>query len=180
MNIFYLHHDPFVCAQMHIDKHCVKMILEYTQLLSTAHRLLDGVEVEGKTKTGRSVKRWKLNEPLDDIVYAATHVNHPSAIWVRQSYGNYAWLANLLNELCKEYTFRYKKIHKVERTGLAHLLRMKAPTNIPQGKFIEPPPAMPDEYKADNAIQSYHNYYNGSKRSFARWTNRPTPLWFHA
>ena len=29
---------------MHCDKHVVKMILEYAQLLSTAHRVLDGDE----------------------------------------------------------------------------------------------------------------------------------------
>ncbi len=37
MNIFYLDNDPKVCAEMHNDKHCIKMILEYAQLLSTAH-----------------------------------------------------------------------------------------------------------------------------------------------
>ena len=42
MNIFYLHNDPKICAEMHNDKHCIKMILEYAQLLSTAHRVLDG------------------------------------------------------------------------------------------------------------------------------------------
>jgi len=43
MNIFYLHNDPQVCAAYHCDKHVVKMILEYAQLLSTAHHELDGV-----------------------------------------------------------------------------------------------------------------------------------------
>ena len=42
MNIFYLHPDPVVCAAHHCDKHVVKMILETAQLLSTAHRVLDG------------------------------------------------------------------------------------------------------------------------------------------
>ena len=42
MNIFYLHPNPQTAARMHCDKHCVKMILEYAQLLSTAHRDLDG------------------------------------------------------------------------------------------------------------------------------------------
>ena len=42
MNIFYLHDDPIYCAQMHCDKHVVKMILEYAQLLSTAHHEIDG------------------------------------------------------------------------------------------------------------------------------------------
>ena len=44
MNIFYLHRDVDTCAEMHNDKHVVKMILEYAQLLSTAHRVLDGEE----------------------------------------------------------------------------------------------------------------------------------------
>ena len=42
MNIFYLHSDPALAAEMHCDKHVVKMILEYAQMLSTAHRVLDG------------------------------------------------------------------------------------------------------------------------------------------
>ena len=45
MNIFYLDKEVVPCAQMHLDKHCVKMILEYAQLLSTAHRVLDGMEM---------------------------------------------------------------------------------------------------------------------------------------
>ena len=44
MNIFYLHKDPEISAKMHCDKHVVKMIIEYAQLMSTAHRILDGDE----------------------------------------------------------------------------------------------------------------------------------------
>ena len=42
MNIFYLHEDPIQNAKWHIDKHIVKMPIEYAQLMSTAHRMLDG------------------------------------------------------------------------------------------------------------------------------------------
>ena len=45
MNIFYLDKDPVIAAQMSADKHCVKMILESAQMLSTAHRFLDGDEI---------------------------------------------------------------------------------------------------------------------------------------
>ena len=41
MNIFYLDHDQKKCAQMHTDRHCVKMILEYAQLLCTTHHVVD-------------------------------------------------------------------------------------------------------------------------------------------
>ncbi len=61
MNIFYLDHDVYKCAEMHNDKHTVKMILEYAQLLSTAHRFLDGTLIDGYSKTGR---KQKFTKPL--------------------------------------------------------------------------------------------------------------------
>ena len=45
MNIFYLNKSPEICAKEHVDKHVVKMIVEYAQLLSTAHRMIDGDQV---------------------------------------------------------------------------------------------------------------------------------------
>ena len=57
MNIFYLHKDPIVAAQMSCDKHVVKMILESAQLLSTCHRVQDGTEWYDKTANGRRIKR---------------------------------------------------------------------------------------------------------------------------
>ena len=64
MNIFYLDKNPRTCATMHLDKHCVKMILEYAQLLSTAHRVCDGDSFADTQE-----------------FYKATHINHPSAIF---------------------------------------------------------------------------------------------------
>lgn len=60
MNIFYTHHLPSECARDHCDKHVVKMIIEYAQLLSTAHHVLDG-------------------DSARDGIYRLTHKNHPSA-----------------------------------------------------------------------------------------------------
>ena len=37
MNIFWLSMDPKQCAQMHCDKHVVKMPLEMVQMLCTTH-----------------------------------------------------------------------------------------------------------------------------------------------
>ena len=58
MNIFLLHENPTICAEMHCDKHVVKMVIEYAQLMSTAHRVLDGDMYESKTAAGRRIKRW--------------------------------------------------------------------------------------------------------------------------
>ena len=179
MNIFYLDNDVTTCAEMHVDKHCVKMILEYAQLLSTAHRVLDGNIVVGLSKSGRKQQRYILNDSRDQIMYSATHINHPSAIWCRANLENYLWLHSMLVALCKEYTYRYGKTHKCEEIGLVEMLG-KSPTNIPVGEFTEPTPAMPDHYKVvGNSIQSYKNYYLGDKTRMFSWKNRQTPFWIN-
>lgn len=181
MNIFYLDASPKVCAEMHLDKHVVKMILEYAQLLSTAHRILDGVPTQSFSGSGRRKTIYRLPDERDTVLYSATHANHPSAIWVRQSYANYVWLHRLLHYLCKEYTHRYGKIHKVEHGGLLSALYL-TPSALDKTKgitFTEPTPAMPDTYKVKNdSINSYRNYYIHDKVRFAKWTKRPMPQWF--
>jgi hypothetical protein len=51
---------------MHLDKHVVKMIIEYAQLMSTAHRFLDGEEYIDLTANGRRIKRWRMNDDLEN------------------------------------------------------------------------------------------------------------------
>jgi hypothetical protein len=174
VNIFYLDPNTTKCAEYHVDRHCVKMIVEYAQLLSTAHRVLDGVEYVD-TSSGRKIKRWKLDSSYEPILYKATHINHPSAVWVRQSYKNYMWLRSLLYRLCKEYTYRYGKVHKVQSCGLYEALSY-APINIKTSIFTEPTPAMPDIYKVvGDSVQSYINYYLGDKQRMFKWKNRDVP-----
>ena len=188
MNIFYLDHDVRKCAEMHNDKHVVKMILEYAQLLSTAHRILDGTLSFGVSLSGRKKSVYVLADNRDTVLYSATHINHPSAVWVRQSAQNYMWLAELLEECCKEYTHRYDKVHKVERDGLMQALKNQFPTNIPDGSFTEPTPAMPedvkvlkeihtDRYELDS-LASYRNYYIQNKTHLANWKKRDVPEWY--
>jgi hypothetical protein len=178
MNIFFLDRDPKRAAQMHIDKHVVKMILEYAQLLSTAHRILDGTLSVGKSESGRKKTSYVLMDNRDSILYAATHVNHPSAVWCRQTSMNYDWLYSLFVETCNEYTYRYGKIHLTD-DKLRHVLSHR-PKNIGKSEiWQDPTPAMPDTYKvAGDGVQSYRNYYVGDKRDMSRWTNREMPTWF--
>ena len=180
MNIFYLDHDATTCAEMHNNKHVVKMILEYAQLLSTAHRVLDGEE-HIYLRNGRKKRVWDLLDKREHILYSATHINHPSAIWVRKTHQNYMWLAQLLGELCYEYTHRYEKTHKVERDGLMNVLQTNLPRNIPIGAFTAPTPAMPDEVKIPgDSLASYRNYYINNKTHLANWKKRQVPEWFNA
>lgn len=172
MNIFYLDHDQDTCAIMHNDKHCVKMVVEYAQLLSTAHRVLDGTPTVVNTGKKRVV-RWQLPDSRNETVYQAAHVKHPSAIWTRQSTSNYLWLYELFKSLLSEYTYRYGKQHKT--SALVEPLSI-CPTNIPCGYFTEPTPAMPDQYKAKgSSIVSYRNYYKYGKEHLAKWSKRSVP-----
>ena len=119
MNIFWLSLNLVLCAQYHCDAHCVKMILEYAQMLCTAHHVLDGTKKEIFNAKGKQLNPKYIHE--NEILYKATHINHPCSIWVRKSSENYLKLYNLFSLLCKEYTHRYKKIHKTEQKLLEFL-----------------------------------------------------------
>ena len=69
-----------------------------------------------------------------------TLVNHPSAVWVRQSSRHYQWLYRLFMWLCVEYTYRYGKIHSTERL-LGDLLGY-TPKGLKDNGFTEPPQCM--------------------------------------
>jgi hypothetical protein len=177
VNIFYLNPDPKICAEMHCNKHVVKMIIEYAQLMSTAHRVLDGEEYYALSVNGRRIKRWRMTDlKYENGLMKASHVHHPSNVWVRQSRQNYMWLNQMWNYLLLEYTHRYGKRHAcADRMEFLYVW----PKNIPDVPFTPPTPAMPDECKiANNSLASYHKYYIEKKVRFAKWTNREEPLWY--
>ena len=155
MNIFVLDEDVKKCAEYHNDKHVVKMILETAQILCGVHHMTNG--------------------STEDVPYRLSHKNHPCSIWARENMSNYLWLCELGLELCKEYTHRYEKRHKSQ--DVIEWCLINKP-NLPENSFTEPPKAMPDEYKVDDVVQSYRNYYIGEKASFSKWKKRNTPSWF--
>jgi hypothetical protein len=177
MNIFYLDSNPKTCAEMHCDKHVVKMIIEYAQLMSTAHRILDGEEYIDLTANGRRIKRWRMkDETFENGLMKASHINHPSNVWVRASKQNYLWLNRMWIYLLHEYTYRYGKVHACAK--YMDVL-YTTPKNIPDLPFTNPTPAMPEECKITNdSLASYHKYYVEKKVAFAKWTKRDRPKWF--
>lgn len=152
MNIFLLDDNIQKCAEYHCDRHVVKMILEYAQLLSTACRA-NGLEMG----------------------YKQTHLNHPSAKWARASEDNFLWLADLAGAVNDEYKHRYG--HKVNHKSYDVICTLELP-DLPKIGLTELPKCMPDQYKVDSVVQSYRNYYCGDKASFATWKNRNQPEWF--
>jgi hypothetical protein len=177
MNIFFVDKSPERAAMSLVDRHVVKMILETAQLLSTAHRLLDGKKTTHRRSLARrTLTKWTLeNDVLNATLYQATHVNHPSAVWVRESLDNYLWAWDHLHYLLTEYTYRFGKTHKTEDILWS---LMDIPYNIKEIGFTEPPQCMPDEYKVPgDTITAYRNYYKNGKAHLHKWTNREPPKW---
>jgi len=159
MNIFFLHPLPKIAAGMHCDKHVGKMLIESCQLLATAHHLYGN---------GANVS------------YKATHANHPSAIWVRQSRLHYNYVVDLALGLGAEFSKRYGKHHKSHQVLVDELL--KAPPamyDLPL-TWCAPTLAMPDEFKCNDAITAYRNYYASKAKTMAMAYHkgeRQPPLW---
>ena len=175
MNIFYLDSNAKTSAEMHLDKHVSKMLVEYAQLMSTAHRVLDGTEWYDKNKIGRKIKRWRVSENMEDILYKASHVNHPSNVWLRQSKENYAFLYEMWSHLHDEFKLRYGKDH-LSYTKLREVLKYP-PMNIADTPFTQPTQAMPDDVKDNDAIVAYRNYYMKHKSHIATWKAHK-PNWY--
>ena len=180
MNLFYQHKDPEVSATLHCDKHVVKMIIEYAQMLSTAHRILDGSEYISQTLGGRRIKRWEHpNSNMEGVLYKASHINHPSTQWVRENAIQYQYAYDMFTNLCDEYTYRYGKVHMTD-SKLRNLLD-QLPKNIKLGEWNEPPQCMPNDVKVrGDSINAYHKYYAIYKKDFAKWTGRPVPNFMDA
>lgn len=155
MNVFFTNECPIQAANEHNYVHARKMIVEYSQLLSSAHHELDG-------------------DNAIDGIYKKTHVNHPSAVWVRKSYDHYVWVLECAKQLCALYTERNGKIHKTE--AILDLLAV-TPVNIPEHGFVKPPVSAPDEFKAiavfGDVCKAYQQYLCAK---FAEWQSRAKPM----
>jgi hypothetical protein len=176
MNIFVLDSDPFIAAQYYCDIHNNKMILEMAQMLSTAHRVLDGI-ICVQYVNGRKTTTWNH---ANDALYKATHVNHPCSIWIRETESNYQWAYKHFFALCNEFLFRRDKRHKTDII-LRDILK-KIPKNISDGPLTKFAIAINDRslVNENDIIESYRRYYKTKEKSFdMKWTRREVPSWFN-
>jgi hypothetical protein len=160
VNIFMVDSDPVIAAQSLCNRHVVKMILESSQLLCTAHHVLGtGVPSTDKVK-----------------FYKSTHKNHPCSIWTRKCQNNYVWLARHAKALAKEYTFRYGKRHKSEAT--IDYCSENIPLIEVHPSITTPALAMPPEYKIGDTVESYRAYYRYKAKTIDfRYSGRKIPSW---
>jgi len=184
MNIFILSKDPVEAAQLQCDKHVVKMIVESAQMLSTAHRMLDGYQEKRPSKSGkRMINYWVYPEPeLEAYLYSAVHHGHPCTVWTMQTNANYEWHYKHFIALCDEYTYRYGKVHATD-TKLRNILR-KPPSGIKWSNlYTDFPLAMQHEPQCmheGDPVRSYQEYYQTKQARFNMiWTKRDVPEWFN-
>lgn len=202
MNIFPIERNkkgkpcPILSARVQCDQHTGKMYLESGQMLSTAHRLLDG-ELEfvpSTDKQGNPVylksgklrvkKQYKLDDDREDALYAAVHPKHPTTLWTMESGENYDWHYAHFVELLNEFERRHGK--KPKTAELKEILKRR-PNNIPDVPATPIKLAMaqfphcvvrgPDG--VIDVVESYRNFYIEDKERFATWNKgRSAPTWW--
>jgi hypothetical protein len=153
MNIFVLDSNPALAARMLADKHVPKMLLESAQLLCSPF------------------------EP-GQAPYKRTHYNHPCSVWVRESYGNYSWLLDHAYSISDEFLKRFGKNHK--SLAVIDWCQNNIDALIFDKQELTPfALAMPEQYRSEDAVLSYRNYYLNEKASFAKWAKgTPQPDWW--
>jgi hypothetical protein len=162
MNIFFLDWNLKLCAQYACNRHICKLLIEHTQLLYSVYHLLD--------------PELLLTASLNP--YKLTHKNHPCTKWVRENISNFLCLLELTWEYCKEYTFRYDKVHACQE----HIIWMiqNLPRGLPNELMTSPAQAMPDKYKCEDSVEAYRKYYIGEKLHFVKYKNREAPEWLES
>ena len=179
MNIFILNESPVISAQDQCDKHVVKMIVESGQMLSTAHRMLDGKVYRKPSKSGKTMIKYYDHPTLEDQLYKAVHHGHPCTVWKMESVCNYMGHYRHFVALCDEYMYRYGKRHLTD-TLLRDILRTP-PANIPQVERTPFKLAMGSnpECMMSDPVESYRAFYQTKQDRFTMvWTKRPVPEWF--
>jgi len=191
MNIFFLDSDPQIAATYMCDKHVIKMILESAQLLCTCHHI-----------TGSLMENKNLYPDIPSKFYKLTHKNHPCSKWLREHKRNYEWLATHAHYLCNEYSSRYNNKTHASSPLIHWLLNNDAPIRLwryqnyqkglsedntyPSNDYYlggylitKPPQCMPEEYKHENVVVAYRNYYKFDKQKNINcsYTKREKPDW---
>jgi len=166
MNLFILSLIQKEIAEYMMDKHVSKILLEAVQMLCSAKRVLDP------------------DDPINEKLYKLAHKNHPVTIWCRKSKQNFLWTLDLVDALHNEWKFRYgHPVSKMHKSYLiAQLLREHLPKEEAFGEkgLTAFALAMPDQYKTDDAVISYRNYYmSEEKQKIASWKKkRERPTWY--
>lgn len=101
--------------------------------------------------------------------------NHPFHLWTVESTDNINSIFTFGDALSNEFYIRFGKIHK------SGILLQKMRSDLEKIKIKDEkknnfPLAMPEEFKADDVIQSYRNFWVSKEKM--RYPHDKVPIWF--
>ena len=172
MNIFILDADLDVSAEYHVDRHVSKMVLEAAQMLCANYWITQALGHVPRKIT--PLELVSVKQIVTKDFYGISHYNHPCSIWARNNQTTYEYLTCYAHALNNEYGYRYGKSHKS-----IEVINRLPQQLLPDGPYIEPAQAMPDEYKRASAVEAYRAYYMGEKSHLANWSHRERPYWYN-
>ncbi len=155
MNIFLLDYNLRKCVEYHVDKHVVKMILEYVQILCTVLHLRG------------------IYSP-----YKPAYIKHPCVLWCNRSRDNWVVLKKLVTYLNDEYVYRYNKICNHKSFDVIKEILPPDESIFPSIGITKFYQAMPLQYTDIDTVTAYRTYYINDKKHIAKWTKRTPPPWF--
>lgn len=165
MNIFATSPLPKECARALDDARVVKMVVETSQILSTAASL-----------NGFRPLIYGLPKP--------THTEHPVVRWTSGSRANFDWVLEHFRALLEEYAHRYGKQHRYEdhvrfyrmaNNGVTKIWRNAGHLNCACNLSLNL-----DFRHMDNVYAAYREYLNARWASAPKppkWTRREKPDW---
>jgi hypothetical protein len=187
MNVFCIYPEPDTAARHLVDSHVCKMVLESAQMLANCFSLEQLASAECPRTQKNTVRKY-------------SYVKHPCSIWVRQSRGNMRWLIKHAETMDDERIQRalIKKQHHIDLEVLGlEFNKLIADSNpvphfsmgfitwvhnnidnsiVPEGELTKFAQAMPDEFKCEDSIEAYRNFYAKGKSHLHVWT-RNKPDW---
>lgn len=171
MNIFAFDPDPVKCALWLDNKRVGKLLMEAMQLLSVAI-----IENDTSDEAIKYIGRGGLCKP--------THVNHPVAVWVRSSVGNFNWTKEYATALRDEYAARYNgtqhgaydRMEEINRWSLDGI-----PEEITEHVNCAANIGMNIDYKHLPVYEAYREYILQRWRIAPNppaWSKRNPPAWY--
>jgi len=136
MQIFKTTTENSVCAMHLDDKRLNKIITESAQLTSTAI-WMNNCDV-AETYTGKG------------LIYYPTHENHPLCKWCSTNDNNYVDVVCYGLALCDEYTYRFHKVHAVQK-----MLNFLLSIHITNKDKASEPPNCTKHFKHLSLYQAY-------------------------
>lgn len=157
MQIFYLDTNLKHSVRYHVNKHVVKMPIESAQVLCTVLR-----------ERGEA-----------DMSYKSVYRNHPITRWADSNMLNFHWLNLYGLALCKEYRYRWNRVHATESV-LANIYQFTMHYGgIGSTFYNEPPMCVSARFKVLSLVNAYRAYYLATKSRLFEWSRRPTPYWIN-